>query len=100
MEVKATDQENNVTYLSSELDYHDQRNLAVVIIPEATRQLEEKFGSSPADALRGRKILVSGEAQRVTIRFFENGIPTKNYYYQTQIKVSDAKQIELADRRG
>lgn len=100
MEVRATDAKDNVTYLSSELDYRDQRNLGIVITPEAAQQLQEKFGMPPADALRGRRIVISGQAERVTIGYFENGIPTNNYYYQTQLRVTDAAQIEVPDNDG
>lgn len=95
--VKATDAKSDVTYLSSELDYKDQRNLAIVISANAVEQLEQRLGAPPGDALRGRQILVTGEAERVTIQFYWEGMPMKGYYYyQTQVKVSNADQIEIA----
>lgn len=100
VDVRATDAQSNVTYLSSELDYRDQRNLAIVISAEAVEQLQAKFGAPLADALRGSRILVTGEAKRVTIRFFQNGVPTNNYYYQTHVDVTDARQIEIVGNAG
>ncbi len=99
LHVYATDHntDSGITYLSSERDYRDQRNLAVVISPDATVQLTERFGAPPSDALRGRDVLITGEAKRVAIHFLIEGVPTGAYYYQTHLPVSDAAQIEIVD---
>lgn len=99
MDVMASEAQPTVTYLSSEVDYRDQRNLAIVISQAAVETLEAEFGAPPAEALRGRRILVEGVAERVTIGVSYNGLPTGMYYYQTQLKVTDAAQIRLADAR-
>jgi hypothetical protein len=90
------DARKGVTYLSTERDYRDQRNLAVVISPEATLELAERHGAPPADALRGRELLVTGEARRVAIHFFDaQGLPTGAYYYQTHLPVEAAVQVAI-----
>lgn len=97
MEVRGSEATPDVTYLSSELDYRDQRNLAIVITRPAVEALEVSLGAPPADALRGRRILVDGIAERVQISFSYQGIPIGAYYYQTQLRVTDASQIRLVD---
>lgn len=97
--VHATDhnEASGITYLSTERDYRDQRNLAVVIEPGAVAQLTERLGAPPADALRGRNLLITGEAKRVAIHFHQNGVRTGLYYYQTHLPVADAGQVRIVD---
>ncbi|MBK9495508.1 MAG: hypothetical protein IT475_05195 [Aquimonas sp.] len=96
MRVQATGAQGQLTYLNSEQDYRDQRNLTVAIAPEAVRQLTERFGEHPRISLRDKDIRVRGSAVRTTIRFYANGKPTAKYYYQTHVNVTDAGQIEVA----
>ncbi len=93
--VKATGAEGGETFLNSELDYRDQRNLTVAVSPAATRQLAERLGEHPRTALMGRDILVHGAAVRTRIDFTSQGRPTGKYYYQTHVKVIDARQITI-----
>ena len=95
LRVQATGSQDGFTYLNSELDYRDQRNLTIAITPSAAQQLEEKLGAPPIAALKGKLILVSGVAVRTKIVFLADGKPTDKYYYQTHVRVTDAKQIEL-----
>ena len=95
MRVQATGIQGQLTYLNSELDYRDQRNLTVTITPDAARQLAERFGDHPRISLKDKNIRVRGSAIRTTIRFYANGKPARKYYYQTHVNVTDAGQIEV-----
>jgi hypothetical protein len=95
LRVQATGRQDGYLYLNSEADYRDQRNLSIAISPAAARALTAKFRQDPAVALKGKQLLVSGDATRVTIHFVVNGRTTSKYYYQTQVAVNDAAQIEL-----
>lgn len=95
LHVQATGTQGGRTYLNSELDYRDQRNLTVAITPEAARQLTQRLGEHPRVALKGKDILVRGAAVRTRIAFFANGRVTDKYYFQTHVNVTDADQITL-----
>ena len=93
VQVQATGTQDNFTYLNSELDYRDQRNLTIAIPPTVARQLESQLGSHPLVALKGKRVLVHGVAARTKIYFLNDGKPTDKYYYQTHVRVTDPKQI-------
>jgi len=95
LEVRATGRQDGNIYLNSELDYRDQRNLTIAIFPDAAPELRRKFSNDVDVALKGKRIRVSGVAQRVKIGFFENGEFTGKYYYQTHVDVTAANQIEV-----
>ena len=82
-------------YLNSERDYRDPRNLTAVVLPEAAAALAQRLHGEPERELRGRRILVAGQARRVRIDFVVDGRPSGKYYYQTHVVVSDAAQIQL-----
>ena len=93
MRVRATGTQRGQTYLNSEPDYRDQRNLTVAITPRAAQQLAERLGEHPLSALKDKDILVRGAAVRTKIYFYANGQMTDRYYYQTHVNVSNADQI-------
>lgn len=93
MKVQATGTQDGRSFLNSELDYRDQRNLTVVLNSRAAQQLRERLGADPLVALKGRNILVTGLAIRTKIHFIANGTPTGKYYYQTHVNVTDASQL-------
>jgi hypothetical protein len=96
LQVRAVGNQRELVYLNSEADYRDQRNVSVVILPEARKKVEALFGGDLSKAATGKRILVKGRAQRVTVWFFENsGQRSDKYYYQTQLPVSDATQIQI-----
>ncbi len=94
MQVRTTGQAGFV-YLNSESDYRDQRNVTVVISPFVRAALLQKFGQAPEVYFLGKHIRVTGEAKRVTIRFYSNGVQTDKYYFQTHIDLADASQIQV-----
>lgn len=95
MTVQATGVDRNLSYLNSELDYRDQRNLTIAISPEATQQLALRFGASPLVALKGKEIMVRGAATRARIDITNSGKATGKYYYQTHVYVGNADQITV-----
>lgn len=87
-------QDGNV-YLNSEIDYRDQRNLTIAILPSAIGPLAQQYGSEADVFLLGKRIVVTGEARRTRILFTEDGRPTGKYYYQTHVRVGDADQVSV-----
>ena len=95
MQVRSTGAQDGIIYLDSEVDYRDQRNLAIDIPPAVATALEAKYGSAPLLFFRGKHIAVTGQAKRVTIRFSCKDVQTDKYYYQTHVELHDASQIEI-----
>jgi hypothetical protein len=97
LKVMAGGRDGNTVYLNSEEDYRDQRCLTISVSPAAQAQLSRRFGTDIVRFLRGKNILVSGEARRVRIDFRTQGRPTGLYYYQTHVRVTDGSQVRLLD---
>jgi hypothetical protein len=95
LEVRGSGRQDGNIYLNSEQDYRDQRCLTIAVLPDAANELRKKYNEDVDSALKGRRIVVKGVARRVKIAFFADGHVTDKYYYQTQVNVSDAGQIEL-----
>lgn len=95
LNVRATGEAAGSLFLNSEKDYRDPRNLSVELRPQARTALAEQLGGDPGQALQGKPIRVRGTARLVKVVFISDGKPTDNYYYQTQVRVSDAAQIQL-----
>lgn len=95
LQVRATGTQGDRTYLNSEIDYRDQRNLTIAITPGATEELARRLGGHPRVVLEGKDILVRGAAVRTKIFFIADGRATDKYYYQTHVNVSDAAQITV-----
>ncbi|WP_157798530.1 hypothetical protein [Dyella ginsengisoli] len=93
MRVQSTGVQGNSTFLNSELDYRDQRNLTVALGPRTLDQLWKRLGADPLVALKGRNILVTGSAIRTKIYFFVDGEMTDKYYYQTHVNITDASEL-------
>jgi predicted S18 family serine protease len=99
--VKATGFQDGFVYLNSESDYRDQRCLTIAITPDAARALRVQLGADVSVALKGKNIVVTGEATRVTVWLtHRNGKRTDKYYYQTHVKVVDPNQIQVASGGG
>ncbi|MFC4728151.1 hypothetical protein [Coralloluteibacterium thermophilus] len=101
MRIQAAGSQGGNTYLNTEHDYRDQRNLTLALPPGITQELEARLGADPKTALLGKRLRVTGEARRITIWFFDGeGRPTGKYYYQTHVLVSGADQIEVVGWAG
>ena len=95
LNVRATGDVRGSLFLNSERDYRDPRNLSVELMPAARAALADRLGRDPRQALLGRPILVRGSARLVKVVFIDEGRVTDKYYYQTQVMVSDAAQVQL-----
>jgi hypothetical protein len=94
--VKAIGKPHGVLFLNSELDYRDPRNISIAIHPKVFEPFEEKYGEVADVYLKGKKIIVYGEARRVKISFGCNGQRSENeYYYQTHVRVGSLSQIYI-----
>lgn len=97
MTVKAIGGEHDRTFLNSEQDYRDQRNLTIQMRKSLVPDVEKRLGV-PLKDLKNRRIVVLGTARRVRILFMdENGRPSGKYYFQTHVPVTSATQIDFAD---
>lgn len=93
--VRGVGRDDALTLLNSEVDYRDQRCLTVAMGADAAADLGAALGAPVDVALVGRTIAVTGTARRVRIDFYGMGNPTGKYYYQTQIRVTHAAQIQV-----
>jgi len=95
LHVQSAGRQDGNVYLNSELDYRDQRNLTVAIMPAAMGALARRCGQPPDQFFLGKNIVVDGAARREKIVFMANGMPSDKYYYQTHIVVERGDQIRL-----
>ncbi|WP_312915026.1 hypothetical protein [Stenotrophomonas sp.] len=94
--VRASGNADGRLYLNSQSDYRDPRNLSISIGPGAVQELVAQYGADPGTALKGRAILVRGTARMVRIGFVaDGGRVSDKYYYQTHVRVDDARQLQL-----
>lgn len=100
MTVRAIGRKDGSMYLNSESDYRDQRCLTLELPPKASWNLEQRLGGDPAVMLKGKEILVTGTARRVTTWFYSHGVRTDKYYFQTHIRVTDVSKIEVLSASG
>lgn len=95
LKVLETEMVNKIIYLNSQNDYRDQRNISISIPPKIAIMLKQLHGSDPDIYLKGKNIIVNGEAKRIKILFTCDGHQTGKYYYQTQIKITSVDQIKV-----
>ena len=95
LKVKAFGNQGASWYLNSELDYRDQRNLTIAIAQNVKAELVTKYGKNLESIFKGKNILVEGEAKRVKIAIYANGIKMSKYYYQTHVRVNNIHKIEF-----
>ncbi|MDY7538654.1 hypothetical protein QN372_05930 [Undibacterium sp. RTI2.1] len=94
MEVKAIGHLKDRIILNSEEDYRDPKNISVDVYPTAEAELVHTLGNDLDPLIKGHRIRVQGTIKRVTVWFFEKGVKTDKYYYQTHILVKNADQIK------
>ncbi len=96
MSVQAVGSDDGRIYLNSERDYRHPLNITLSMDAALRPALEEALGLK-LDHLQNRRLLVGGTARRVRIDFINaGGQPSGKYYYQTQIGVSDPRQVRFA----
>lgn len=95
LRVRRVGHADGLVYLDSQRDYRDQRNVSVVLYPQAQAQLRARFDGSLSRTLQGQRIAVTGVARRVKIVFLDSHHrATGKYYYQTHIAVIRGRQLE------
>ena len=95
LQIRGADREDGKVFLDSEQDYRDQRCLTVEIGPEVSAALAAKYGAPPETFFKGKHLLVTGEAKRVTVWFIANGVKSNKYYYQTHVVLTDAGRLQV-----
>ena len=94
--VKALNSYQEWSFLNSEKDYRDQRNLTIKLPTSIVPKLEQRLGIKFED-LKNRRLVVLGVAKRVRIGFVAEGRLSDKYYYQTHVLVDSPTQIKIAD---
>jgi len=94
--VKALDTYPDRSFLNSELDYRDQRNLTIQMPTTIVPKLEQRLGVKFQE-LKNRRLVVLGAAKRVRIDFVHDNRPTGKYYYQTHVRVDSPTQVKFAE---
>lgn len=98
MTVRAVGTKHGMTFLNSEPDYRDQRNLSIALAPKTVETLEKRFNAPLKQALLNQQIVVDGTARRTRIDFIDDdGKRTDKYYYQTHIALRVAEQLQRVD---
>ena len=88
--VRAVGTDQRRFYINSERDYRDQRNISLSFDPDQARRLVRMMdGRSVEDALVGTDLVVWGRPERVRIAITNRGRPTRLYYYQTHIRITN-----------
>lgn len=95
--VRQANYDRGYFYLNSETDYRDQRNLTIAISPRSIAEFKKRYGDDLAMALKGRRILVVGQARRVRIDFTNDGKPSGKYYYQTHVFIANPDQLTVVN---
>ncbi|MCC2602992.1 hypothetical protein LKO31_11045 [Sphingopyxis sp. FBM22] len=97
MQVQNVGLERGIYYLNSEQDYRDRNNLTVTISAENMRSfLPDMDPNEIGRWLMGRDIFARGVARRVRIDFMkDDGKPSGKYYYQVQMRLNDASDLEI-----
>jgi hypothetical protein len=95
LKIQAIGSEDQTSYLNSELDYRDQRNLTIVIPSKLKKELINKYKLNLNQIFMGKNILIDGEAMRVKIIISVQGQKTSKYYYQTHVRVYNIDQIQI-----
>jgi len=93
--IKASGVKGRITYLNTEEDYRDRRNITIALHPDVINDFTKKYGSNPDSYFINKTIEVKGEAKRKKIYFISNGKLTKKYYFQTHLRVTSLNQIKV-----
>ncbi|GGC76548.1 hypothetical protein [Undibacterium terreum] len=97
MDIKSVGHSAGITYLNSEDDYQNQRNLAIELPASVEAELKRMLEVGDLDAaLKGRHIRVNGPVMRVEIHtYLDDGTVSDKFYYQTHLFVSNTDQIRF-----
>ncbi len=97
LKIQAVKEENlgKMSYLNSELDYRDQRNITIDIPIDIRMGLTDKYNASLESIFMDKNIRVTGVAKRMKINFYSQGVKTEKFYYQTHVRIKNIDQIEF-----
>ena len=93
--IKATGIQNGIVYLNSNLDYREPTNITLALAPSTIKEFAKTYNSSPSSYLKNKTLEVTGKVERIKIYMYESGKRTKQYYFQTHIKVTAIDQIRV-----
>ena len=98
LNIQASGVHRDMLYLNTELDYRDPRCVTISISPQVFKILRKRHAEYATDYYIGKKVIVNGNARRVTIGVSPEGKPPwKYYYYQTHIYVSNLSQLSVLE---
>lgn len=88
-------------FLNSLEDYRDRASLNAFIPPWHRAVVGERIGGDPAEILLGYKVRVYGVVRQVRINLLdENGAPTGEFYFQTQMAVMGPDDVRRVMEEG
>jgi hypothetical protein len=83
-------------YLNSEADYHDARNISVMVRPAAVTGLEQTLGGPLDKTLAGKKVSVIGTAHPVKTNIYDaDHKKTGETFTQTRIILAKAEKLAV-----
>ena len=93
-EVRSIEERADVVYLNSQRQARDQLNVSLALTPQVADALRTQLATDNlARALRGQRLVVTGQAQRVRVNMGNTETIQRFYYYHTQIAVTEIRQI-------
>ena len=99
MVVRATGRQGGRLFLNSEADYRDPRNLTIVVAPVEEEALGVRLGGPVQTTILHKVIAVRGIARKTRINFLSDGRATGNFYFQTHLKLSSARDMTIEGER-
>ncbi|MEP7210450.1 MAG: hypothetical protein ABI740_06405 [Alphaproteobacteria bacterium] len=94
--VGETSRKGRPVFLNSEADYHNPKNLSVMIQPAVVKEVEAAAGGSLDKTLANKRIKVTGVAKQVKVAVYgEDHEKTGTTVTQTRITVTNASQIAM-----
>lgn len=93
--IKASASHNGITYLNSNVDYRAPTNITVVLTPETIELFAKTYHSPPDLYFKNKTLSVTGKVERIKMYKYENNKRTKQYYFQTHIRVTSIDQLKV-----
>ncbi|WP_224777871.1 hypothetical protein [Gluconobacter thailandicus] len=96
MTVKRVGWKDGAMYLDSAQDYRDPKTLIVAVDGATANDLLHNKPQTAEQYFMNRTIIVSGLARRVPIIWLDDdGVPTGEHYFQTQIFIGDSEDLKI-----
>lgn len=83
------------TFLNSERDYHDRKNISVLMSPAVADHLARRLARSPQSYLPGKTVVVTGHMVRVPVHKTVEGRIMPEGYYQYRVLVRRSDDITV-----